>query len=275
MASVLAQVFTDIVMEKYRDGNAAVLAELTPFDHLVQYNKINLTEIGSDPSVVVDNTTWPLTPAQRTDTGIDISLATFDTVPTHITNVEELETNYDKAKSVLNQHVQAILAKATQSALYNIAPAGTANVIETKATAIKYNDILALRTQFNKANLPEDGRVLILAPDHEEALLAEDADRYNQMMTSGKLAGFKVLTSTGLPTYTAKAKLSVGDSSGKTASIAFLKSEVMRAMGDIDVRTEDRWADYRGWLIGAQMRFVALPIKTTAVFALVDKTTGA
>lgn len=274
-STVFASIFTDILLEKFRDGNAAVLNELTSMDHMVQYNKINLSEIGADPDVVENNGTWPLTPTQRTDAGIEIALATLDTKPTHITNVEELETNYDKAKSVLNQHVDAIVNHATKSALYNLAPAGNTDktpVVATKGTTFAYADVLALRTKFNKLNLPADGRVLVLAPEHEEALLAEDADRYNQIMTTGTLAGFKVLTSTGLPTYTTLTKDAVGASTpGKVASIAFCKGEVMRAKGDVKVDAEERWADYRGWLIGAQMRFVALPIRGLGIAAIVSK----
>jgi hypothetical protein len=276
--TVFQQIFTDILMEKYRDGNAAVLNEFTSMDHMVSYNTINLSEIGADPEVVENNTTWPLVPTQRTDSGIAIALSTFDTKPTHITNVEEIETNYDKARSVLDQHVNTLISQFTTSALYNIAPDKTADgtpVSLTSGSTLTYKDILTLRTKFNKLNLPMDGRVLVLAPEHEEALLAEDVDRYNQIMVSGQVAGFKVLTSTGLPTYTvassAATKNAKGVTTGKTASLAFCKSEVMRAMGDINCQSELRWADYRGWLIGAQARFVALPIRSLGIAAIVDK----
>ena len=274
---ILTEIFTDILKEKFHDGNTAILQEFTSFDHMVNYNTINLSEIGADPEVVENNSTWPLVPTQRTDSGISITLSTYDTKPTHVTNVEELLVNYDKARSVLNQHVDALTRHFTLSALYNIAPAAnTANtpVTLTSAATFGYKDILALRTKFNKLNLPADDRVLILAPEHEEALLAEDVDRYNQLMTSGSLAGFKVLTSTGLPTYTvasSSATKNAAGATGKTASLAFCKSEVMRAMGTINCQSEQRWADYRGWLIGAEGRFVALPIRNVGIAAIVDK----
>src|SRR5690554_3506826 len=100
------EIFTDIILKNfYPDGGW--LKELTSMDHMVENNTINLSQIGADPEVIKDNTTWPLTPTQRTDSGIAIPLATFDTEPTHVTNVEELETSYDKCQSVVAQHINA------------------------------------------------------------------------------------------------------------------------------------------------------------------------
>jgi hypothetical protein len=258
------------------------LNELTSMDHMVEYNTINLSQIGADPSIVKDNQTWPLTPAQRTDSGISIPLATFDTTPTHVTNVEELETAYDKCQSVVAQHAAVLRQRAALSAAYNIAPAESAAstpVIGTSGKAastaegaprpMTYGDILKMRTLFNKQNLPTEGRILLLSPDHEEDLLREDVDRYNRMMDKGTLAGFKVYPFNGNPTYsTSGVKNDYGEVTGQPASLFFLKGEVMRAMGTIEGEPEKRWADYRGWLLGFQMRFVAQPFRAKGLGAI-------
>jgi hypothetical protein len=267
------------------------LNELTSMDHMVEYNKINLSQIGADPTVVKDNSLWPLTPAQRTDSGIEIALATFDTSPTHVTNVEELETSYNKCESVARQHADSLRQAASLSAAYNIAPsANTANtpILETTGAnrgdgkkALRYRDLLTLRTKYNKLNLPQEGRVLILCPEHEEDLLSEDVERYNRMMTTGVLAGFKVYVFNGNPTYTPEvtgssaapaAKNAFGVTTGAPSSIAFYKGEVMRAMGTISGEPERRWADYRGWLLGFQMRFVAQPFRNKGIAAIYSAT---
>lgn len=255
------------------------LNELTSMDHMVEYNKINLAQVGADPSVVQDNSTWPLTPVQRTDAGIEIPLATFDTVPTHVTNVNEMETSYDKCESVVRQHADALRTKAMLSAAYNIAPSsntadhpvlattGAANGDGNKA--LTYKDLLKLRTKFNKANYPMEGRVLVLCPEHEEDLLAEDVDRYNRMMTTGMVAGFKVyVTNHGVQYSASGDKQSYGTTNAKPSSFAFCKSEVMRAMGTIEGEPEKRWADYRGWLLGFQMRFIAMPFRGKGIAAI-------
>lgn len=275
---MLKQIFAAIILGLfYPDGSW--LNELTSMDHMVENNIINLSQIGADPNVVKDNQTWPLTITKRTDSGIQLPLATFDTEPTFVTNVEEMETAYDKCQSVAMQHIQALRTKAALSAAYNIAPASYASGTPVLATtgsnrgdgnkALTYKDLLKLRTAFNKANYPMQGRVLLLSPEHEEDLLAEDADRYNRIMTTGQVAGFKVYTFNGNPTYsTSGAKKNFGDNTGQPSSLAFLNSEVMRAMGTIEGEPEKRWADYRGWLLGFQMRFVAMPFRSKGIAAI-------
>ena len=274
---MLKEIFAAIILSLfYPEGSW--LNELTSMDHMVDANAINLSQIGADPAVVENNTTWPLTPIQRTDSGIKIPLGTFDTVPTHVTNVEELETSYDKCQSVATQHAATLRNKAALSAAYNIAPAshtastpvlGTTGAPVNGSKAITYKDILKLRTAFNKANFPTDDRILLLCADHEEQLLAEDTDRYNRMMDKGTLAGFKVYTYNGNPTYSdLGVKNAYGTLTGYAASIAFCKSECMRAMGTIEGEPEKRWSDYRGWLLGFQMRFTAQPFRSKAIAAI-------
>lgn len=278
---MLKEIFAAIILALfYPDGSW--LNELTSMDHMVEHNKINLSQVGADPEVVKDNATWPLTPTTRTDSGIEIPLATFDTKPTHVSNVEEMETSYDKCQSVVMQHAAALRTKAMLSAAYNIAPSSNSSdhpVIATSGSnrgdgnkALKYTDILKLRTAFNKANYPMEGRVLVLCPEHEEDLLAEDVERYNRMMTTGTLAGFKVYVSNhGVQYNTSGAKQDYGTTNAQPSSIAFCKSEVLRAMGTIDGEPEKRWADYRGWLLGFQMRFVAMPFRSKGIAAIYSK----
>lgn len=275
---MLKQIFAAIILGLfYPEGSW--LNELTSMDHMVEYNIINLSQVGADPNVVKDNGTWPLAITQRTDSGIQIPLATFDTEPTFVTNVEELETAYDKCESVAKQHVNALRTKACLSAAYNIAPASNTSNTPVLATtgadrgdgnnALTYKDILKLRTAFNKANYPMQGRVILLSPEHEEDLLAEDVNRYNRIMDTGQVAGFKVYTFNGTPTYASDGtKNAYGTIIGQPSSIAFCNSEVMRAMGDIEGEPEKRWADYRGWLLGFQMRFIAMPFRSKGIGAI-------
>ncbi len=279
---MLKQIFAAIILGLfYPEGSW--LNELTSMDHMVEYNAINLSQIGADPNVVKDNGTWPLTITQRTDSGIQIPLATYDTEPTFVTNVEEMETNYNKCESVAKQHIQALRTKAALSAAYNIAPASDSANTPVLATtganrgdgnkALTYKDLLKLRTKFNKANYPMQGRVLLLSPEHEEDLLAEDVNRYNRIMETGQVAGFKVYTFNGNPTYnTSGEKNAYGTLTGQPSSIAFLNTEVMRAMGTIEGEPEKRWADYRGWLLGFQMRFVAMPFRSKGIAAIYSAT---
>jgi hypothetical protein len=79
---------------------------------------------------------------------------------------------------------------------------------------------------------------------------------------------------TATPNYAvasgAATKTAYGAVTGLPSSVAFIKSEVMRAMGTIEGEPEKRWADYRGWLLGFQMRFVAQPFRNKGIGAIVS-----
>lgn len=273
MAGVFKEIFANIILALFYP-DASWLKELTDMDHMVENNAINLAEVGADPEVVENNNVWPLVPAQRTDTGIRIPLATFDTKPTHIINVEEMETNYNKAESVSKQHANTLYKKACMSAAYNLAPAehtASTPVLTTSGAvnksgykALTYEDVTNLSLAFDNGDLPQDERILLLSPQHKADLKNEDIKLYKQMMADGMIDGFKIYTFTGNPTYdpATGAKKPYGAADGNPSSIAIVTSEAMRAMGDIEGEPEKRWADYRGWLLGFQMRFVALPFRS-------------
>lgn len=273
MAGVFKEIFASIILALFYP-DASWLQELTDMDHMVDNNAINLAQVGADPSVVENNSTWPLTPSQRTDTGIRIPLATFDTNPTHITNVEEMETAYNKAESVSRQHASTLYKKACMSAAFNLAPqahaaatpvlATTGDVNKRGIKALTYEDITNLSLAFDEGDLPAEGRILLLHPVHKADLKNEDIKLYKQMMADGTIDGFKIYSFTGTPKYnpTTGAKNAYGAATGNPSSVAIVTSEAMRAMGTIEGEPEKRWADYRGWLLGFQMRFVALPFRT-------------
>ena len=273
MATVFKSIFTSIILSLfYPDG--AWLNELTNMDHMVENNSINLAQVGADPEVVRDNNVWPLTPTQRTDKGINIPLATFDTKPTHVTNVEEMETAYDKAQSVAQQHVNVLRRDAALSAAYNLSPVShtattpvlrtTGAVKENGNRAMTYEDITNLSLAFDNGDLPQEGRIILLSPEHKADLKNQDIKLFKAMMADGTIDGFKIYTFTGNARYnvTTGTKLPYGTLSGQVSSVAFVRSEAMRAMGTIEGEPEKRWADYRGWLLGFQMRFVAIPFRT-------------
>lgn len=272
MAGVFKEVFATIILALFYP-DASWLKELTSMDHMVENNAINLAEVGADPEVVENNATWPLTPAQRTDKGIRIPLATFDTKPTHITNVEEMETNYSKAESVSKQHANTLYKKACMSAAYNLSPqTNKSNTPVLKTTgarnsnglkALTFNDVTDLSLAFDNADLPQEGRILLLCPQHKKDLKNENIKLYKQMMTDKEIDGFKIYTFTGTPRYDVAGgtKKPYGAADGNPSSVAIVTSEAMRAMGTIEGEPEKRWADYRGWLLGFQMRFVAMPFR--------------
>ncbi|WP_108821054.1 hypothetical protein [Dysgonomonas sp. Marseille-P4361] len=256
------------------------LNELTDYDHMVKYDTINLAEIGADPEVLENNTVYPLVPVQREDNKITATLSTFDTKPTHITNVEDLNVDYKKTKSVMGQHVNALRSKCSKSGAFSLSP--QKHTIETpvlKTTgapnaqgykALTYEDITNLSLAFDDANIPEDGRVIVLCPQHKKDLKNENMKLYKAMMSDKEIDGFKIYSHTANPTYDAATgeKKPYGAADGNPSSFAFYKPRTLRARGSVIAEAERHFATYRGNLVGAQVRFVAMPLTKNACGAI-------
>ena len=84
------QIWISMLMEGFYP-NRTFLARSVDMTAMVEYNKINLAEAGVDPEVLVDNTTFPVPTASRSDTALELPLHTFDTKNTVVRNVEAME----------------------------------------------------------------------------------------------------------------------------------------------------------------------------------------
>lgn len=282
MAGVFKEFWAAVILALFYP-NDSWLNELENYDELVDNNAIHMAECGADPNVVRNNNTWPLVPSQRIDKDLKYDLETFDTEPTHVTKVDELETNYPKAESVLRQHVNKLRMDCSTQAAFNLSPAThtpTTPVLATTGAdrgdgtkALTFNDVTKFMSTFNAGDLPTEGRVLVLHPYHEADLMNEDMKQYKTMMEAGKIAGFKVYTFSKTPLYdpATKTKQPYGALTGAVSSFAFVKTETIRAISDADARISNddaTWVLYRGALIGAQLRFLAVPKRAYGIGAI-------
>ncbi|MEG1762878.1 MAG: hypothetical protein RR256_04635, partial [Bacteroidales bacterium] len=76
--------------------DTSFLSRSMNMDEHVDANKLNLAEAGIDPKVLIDNTTFPIPVASRTDVPKELLLHTFDTENTVVRNIEEKECSYPK-----------------------------------------------------------------------------------------------------------------------------------------------------------------------------------
>ena len=101
-------------------------------------------------------------------------------------------------------------------------------------------DVIALKRAFDKAEVPTDGRRLVLCPDHINDLLEEDQKFREQYYnyTTGKVTnmyGFEIYEFVNCPYFTnAGVKVPFGTSPAETdmqASVAFYVPRMFRAQG--------------------------------------------
>lgn len=271
--------------------DTSFLSRSVDMSEFVEYNKINLAEAGVDPKVLVDNTTFPVASAQRTDTPLELPLHTFDTENTIVRNIEEKESAYNKMDSVIRAHRNALRTKTAAFAAASWAPSKNAALTPVRATtgavnktgqkALSFEDVLQLRSWFTGHDVPVDSLVLVLNSIHEADLMAEDMKLYKTMIAERRIWGITYFTSSVLPYYTAATGVkkaygaAVTTDTDTQASLLYCDTEVMRALGTTEVFARYKDPKERGDIIGYQQRFTALPIRGKYVAALYSEKAAA
>lgn len=251
-AGLYSEAWTGELVKAFRSAAAAVgwYSKIRSYDQYVHNDVIHLVDIGADPEVLVNNTTYPLEIETLEDGDIAVRLDKFQTKPTRITDDELHALTYDKMSSVVERHKEAFSETKFKRAIHSVAPAAhTAKtpVILTSGDAtedrkrLTRSDIIALKKAFDKAKVPAEGRILVLCADHVADLLEQDqkfaAQYYNyENGAISRLYGFEVYEFNECPYYnaTTKKKLTYGAipaATDKQCSVAFSTKRVMRADG--------------------------------------------
>lgn len=87
---------------------------------------IHFVNIGGDPTVLVNNTSYPLEIEELEDGDKAVTLDKYQTKPTRITDDELYSLSYDKKATVIERHKEAISEKKYSRAIHAIARTKTA-----------------------------------------------------------------------------------------------------------------------------------------------------
>lgn len=253
-AGVLKEIWTGELVKSLREFLAGTWLDGIPdSSSIVDNDVIHLVEVGVDPDVLVNNTTYPIPLQALDDKDIAIQLDKFQTKVTPITDDELYAISYDKISRVKESHANAIndskFAKAAHALCAQKHTAKTPVLTTTgerdaatgrlKMTA---KDVLAMKAALDKLGVPTTNRRLVLCTDHVNDLLETDQrfkEQYNMDRTTGKIGklyGFDIYEYANTPYYTSNGvKKAVGDK-GETAgdfhcSFAFYTQRVFKATG--------------------------------------------
>lgn len=261
------------------------LQHTTDMTAFVENNTINLADCGVDPEVIWNNTTYPVPMATRSDSPIAIPLDFADTKNTVIRNARKVESAFDQMEVTLIQHREALRIACGVKALHAFAPSagvtGKSYLLQaTGATkpdgtkALTLNDIIDADAWLNGINASVEGRVLTLSNAHKADLAKEDKALYKAFLNwkTGDvlpLLNFQLEQASVTATYSsAGAKKAIGAAyaAGDSKATQFwLKSEVMRADGDVEMFERLKDPEQRGDIVGFQKRFIAMPIRNKAI----------
>ena len=291
MEGIYTEVWTGELVKKLNAGlQATFLNGIPDYSTNVNNEVIHLVDVGGDPDVLVNNTTYPIPIQDLEDGDIAIGLDKFQTKATRVTDDELYAISYDKFGSVVERHRDSIVTVKYKKFAHALAPySHTAKtpVIQTSGekdavsgrNKLTPKDIIALKRAFDNMEVPEDGRVLVLCPDHVNDLLELDQsfkDKYYNY-TSGKLMnmyGFEVYTFVNAPYFNKNgvklAYNAVPTATDHKGSFAFYRPRTFRAQGSTKMyyseaatnpQTQENLVNFRNYDI-------VLPKKMEAIGAI-------
>lgn len=287
-AGVFTEVWTGELVKSLRGGlEGSWLDGVPDQSSIVNNDVIHLVEVGVDPDVLINNTTYPIPTQALSDKDIAVKLDKFQTKVTPITDDELYAASYDKMARVKESHGNAINdSKFTKAAHALCAQQDSAKTPVLKTTGerdattgrlrLTMADVVALKSAMDKLGVPAENRRLVLCPDHaNDLLLASQTfrEQYNIDRATGKvgkLYGFDVYEYANTPLYTQAGKkknLGVAAGDGEfNCSFAFYTPRVFKATGSTKMYYSEAATDpeYQRNKINFRHYFLCMPKKEDA-----------
>ena len=285
---VFTEVWTGELVKSLRGGlEGSWLDGVPDQSSIVNNDVIHLVDVGVDPDVLINNTTYPIPTQALSDKDIAVKLDKFQTKVTPITDDELYAASYDKMARVKESHGNAINdSKFTKAAHALCAQQNTAKTPVLKTTGerdattgrlrLTMADVVALKSAMDKLGVPAENRRLVLCPDHaNDLLLASQTfrEQYNIDRATGKvgkLYGFDVYEYANTPLYTQAGKkknLGVAAGDGEfNCSFAFYTPRVFKATGSTKMYYSEAATDpeYQRNKINFRHYFLCMPKKEDA-----------
>lgn len=287
-AGVFTEIWTGELVKALRSGLEGSWLDGVPDQSSITNNDvIHLVDVGVDPDVLVNNTTYPIPLQALDDKDIAIKLDKFQTKVTPITDDELYAISYDKMARVKESHGNAINdSKFTKAAHALCAQKNSATTpvltttgerdAETGRLRLRPEDIVAMKRALDKIKVPAENRRLVLCPDHVNDLLLASQnfrEQYNIDRGTGKvgkLYGFDIFEYANTPLYTqAGVKKALGANAEKgefQCSFAFYTPRVFKATGSTKMYYSEASTDpeYQRNKINFRHYFICMPKKTDA-----------
>lgn len=292
-AGVYQEVWIREVVKEFTTAEEATFLNGVPdFSQYADNDVLHLTEAGVEPDVLINNSTYPIPLQNIEDADRTFSLDKYQTKATPVTDDELYAITYDKIALRKEQHGTAIAQAKHKKAIHAYAPAENTEKTPVLATTgetvdgrkrLTRNDIIALKKKLDMLGVPEQGRRLVLCPDHIEDLLLQDqkfaAQYYNY--TTGKISnlfGFEVYEFVACPYFTSagqkKSYGAVAETGEFMASVAFYKGNVFKCKGSTKMYFSEAKSDPLNQrnLMNFRHYFLAMPKVQKGIAAIYSAT---
>lgn len=293
-AGIYTEAWTGYMVKALRNGAESLgwYNKIKSFDQYAENDVIHLVHIGVDPTVLINNSSYPLQIESLADADKPVALDKYQTNPTSITDDEVRAISYDKMASVIERHKEAIDAARYSKAIHALSPNSNAALTPVLLTTgandsagvrrmITRSDIIALKKKFDTMKVPVSGRILVLCVDHVNDLLTNDqkfSEQYYNYST-GKISnmyGFEVYEYQDCPYFdnNTLAKIAWGSSTvgHYQASVAFYAPRMMKANGTTKTYLSEAKNDPQNQqnLINFRTYSICLPMKSECIGAIVS-----
>lgn len=263
-------------------------------NEFVNGKTVHVPNAGAAPSVIKGRSSFPAEVKERSDIDLDYNIEEYTTDPIRIPEAEKVELSYNKRESVIRMsrskladsvHNDIVKSWVPASGYTKVATTGAASDAHSPSATGKRKklvkaDVLKLKVAFDKDDIPQTGRCLLL-----------DAVMYNELLESltesesfaflnsadatkglvGKLYGFDVYErSTVLTVVAAGTSLSTSEeATDSAAGIAWHEDFVSRAVGNTDMFDDDKnplyYGDIVSFLVRAGGKYISADKKGVAL----------
>lgn len=230
-------------------------------DEFVNMGKIvHIPNAGAPSQVVKNRTVYPAEVNTRTDIDLMFQLDEYTTNPIRIPHADTVELSYNKRESVIRQDRANLIEKVSEAFLFNWSPTAEGNIIKTLGDAVPAHlegatgnrkaftklSVNAAMLLFNRWNIPQEGRYMLLDADMYSQLLdsmtQKDADAFFALADLkngivGKLYSFNVMMRSKSLLYTSAGApkdwttdIAETDNAG---ALAWHENSVCRALGEV------------------------------------------
>ena len=293
-AGVLRELWTGEMIKALRGGlSGSWLDGIPDVSSAVENDVIHLVDVGVDPDVLINNTTYPIDLQALDDKDLAISLDKFQTKVTPITDDELHALSYDKMSRVIESHHNAIDDAKYKKAAHAFCAAKdstTTPVITTTGArdsatgrlALTREDLIRAKKAMDALKVPSENRRLVLCSDHVNDILGwseEFSRQYNLDNTNGKVGriyGFDIYESAYNPYYTTAGNKKALDAAVTTgefqASFGFYAKRVFKATGSTKMyySLAETDPEYQRNKINFRHYFIALPKKSDAGVTIIS-----
>jgi len=252
-----------------------------------QGRTVHVPNAGAPSGVKKNRTDLPAAVKVRTDKDLVFNLDEFTTDPIRIPHADTVELSYSKRESVIRGDRSTLIEKVSEAILFSWAPEA-ANTIKTtgaavdahtvaatgKRKAFTKHDVNAVMLKFNRQNIPQSGRYLLIDADMHaqllESLTENEANAFHALAdvkngTIGKLYSFNIMMRSSALRYTsagkAKESTTAGAAADNAAALAWHEDSVCRALGEVVVFDNPGDATYYSDILSFLLRCGGRPMR--------------